>query len=185
MIDCVFAPSSRLLPCNIDICLSTKMLSVLQTHLFHWLRWGECFDWLHLGSVCPDQLRYRLRPAPTFLLPADSRPFRPAESNQRRRQAREKQGAGEKESRPGTRPNGPPSLGQVTLLLCASVSPFVRWGLFPNLHCDNQMLEEAQTALRKDPEELRLLTKLAASRPPWDQIFRSCSRRQMTAAPDI
>lgn len=52
MIDCIFASPSHLLPCNIDIFLSTKMPSVLQTHLFHWLRRGECFDWLHLLSVC-------------------------------------------------------------------------------------------------------------------------------------
>lgn len=65
MIDCIFASSSHLLPCDIDICLSTKMPSVLQTHLFHWLHWGECFDWLHLLSVCalfcPDQMQDRIR----------------------------------------------------------------------------------------------------------------------------
>lgn len=43
MIDCVLASSSHLLLCNIDICLSTKTPSVLQTHLFHWLRRGGVF----------------------------------------------------------------------------------------------------------------------------------------------
>lgn len=87
MIDCVFASSSHLLLCNIDICLSTKTPSVLQTRVFSWRRRGECFDWLHLLSVCALSAHRQLQDRQTWA--AQRFPFpeallgcRPTGSNQ-------------------------------------------------------------------------------------------------------